>query len=415
MRDNVVQNSFSFELQVALGCVGLFLIFSLVVYNFIKSRRFLSRSNKKADQNLISSSVLNESIDKIHEDVSSVRHRIEPVFLNAENSIQHLPLIDNPTSPKVLDPELSLLSPPEVFENSIHNTVGSLSSDIHLDSKSYISILDPTIDAIISLHFPLRVGGNEILTALQKWPHLNFKYVLEGLSFNDDGDVAKDWSPINEKSSSFRDYSEIQFGVQLANRRGPILSNDLSFFYVLLQQLAQDLDAEIDLPPSQDVLLSASQLDQFGMKCDVQLGFSLLIESGTVNLFDLQNYLLNKNFVLSRDGNHFNFLEQEYLLFKVQVPNINFLRADLQNSAFIAVTFSIDVPLVKKELQPLNRMFVIANKLAEEINGKLIDDNGNTLSSESVDQMYSYLEPIYSSMEEMQILPGSFLASRLFS
>jgi hypothetical protein len=88
MRDNVVQNSFSFELQVALGCVGLFLIFSLVVYNFIKSRRFLSRSNKKADQNLISSSVLNESIDKIPEDVSSVKHRIEPVFLNAEKFLK---------------------------------------------------------------------------------------------------------------------------------------------------------------------------------------------------------------------------------------------------------------------------------------------------------------------------------------
>jgi FtsZ-interacting cell division protein ZipA len=60
-------------------------------------------------------------------------------------------------------------------------------------------------------------------------------------------------------------------------------------------------------------------------------------------------------------------------------------------------------------------MYKSSAAIASELDGRVLDDNGNVLEANSIDVIIAQLEPIYALMQERQILPGSATALRLFS
>jgi hypothetical protein len=60
-------------------------------------------------------------------------------------------------------------------------------------------------------------------------------------------------------------------------------------------------------------------------------------------------------------------------------------------------------------------MLEISKSIAQELDGKVLDDNGQNLEMSSIEIIIAQLEPIYLIMQERQIPPGSSLALRLFS
>ena len=203
--------------------------------------------------------------------------------------------------------------------------------------------------------------------------------------------------------------------MQLANRRGPVSKDDLAEFLGLASQLAGDVDAEIDLPPIPQVLAQAQDLDHFAIQCDIQLAFNLVPNMMSWTTKEVDTALVKMGLALSRDGLSFNYTTENYILFKAQIPGINFLTDDLQTQRVKNVIFSLDVPLVPQRLQAFTKMLEISKAIAQELDGKVLDDNSQNLEMSSIDIIVAQLEPIYLIMQERQIPPGSSLALRLFS
>jgi FtsZ-interacting cell division protein ZipA len=79
------------------------------------------------------------------------------------------------------------------------------------------------------------------------------------------------------------------------------------------------------------------------------------------------------------------------------------------------IYFSFDVPLIPIELNPFIKMLEVGQLLAKELEGRLLDDNGQALSILLTQNIENQLEPIYQLMKERQIEPGSATALRLFN
>jgi hypothetical protein len=364
------------DLQFALLVIGAILIFSLLAYNLLRT----SMVKKQLDNDL-TSLPSEENTDKLSSQVfvDSDAHRFqsEPSF----------------------DSQIAL----QVSASAQHSDDANEHSD-RLSSK-----IDPNIDCVVVLKFDLRAHGSEILEKMSKWPkNSSYHFFLEGHQENASGGF---WEIVTPDHL----YQEIQLSMQLANRRGPISQDELADFLGHASELAQQVDAEIDLPPIQEVLAQALDLDSFAVQCDVQLGLNVVPNMMSWESKDVEMALLNHRFLLARDGSGFNYFVNNHLLFKAQVPQLNFLTDDLQNARIKQILFSLEVPLVPMELNPLTLAFEVASQLAKELDGKILDDNGRELDAHSIHLINDQLQPIYGLMQERQILPGTPSAHRLFS
>ena len=241
------------------------------------------------------------------------------------------------------------------------------------------------------------------------WPiNPQYRMACEGL-FELDEKLA--WENIDPEHY----YRELHFSMQLANRRGPVSKEDLAEFLGLAAQLAGEVDAEIDLPPIQNVLIDAQELDDFAVQCDIQLSFSIVPNMLSWSAKEVEAILVKNGCLLSRDGLSFNHFSQNQLLFKVQIPSLNFLTDDLQTQRIKSIIFALEVPMVAEDYDAFTKMYEISSVIASELDGRVLDDNGQVLDIGSVELIKAQLEPIYALMQERQILPGSATALRLFS
>ena len=366
-----------FDLQIALLLIGAVLILALMLYNLSKSKK-----QKKQTTDVYGADYfLNKSTSGdpfLGQDAS----RIEPGLKDGQGQLAD-------------DLGASIGKTPDL-----------------VTEKKYISKIDPAIDCIVMFRFTMPVRGEDVLMQLQKWPSNEpFRIAVEGYSEAVNDEAKSTWETLNKDHA----YRELQVSIQLANRRGPIQGDTLTEFFGLGQQLAQVFDAEIEVPPLQDVLELAQDLDQFAVQCDIQLGFSLMANMNSWGAKEIEAALIKEGLKLSREGMHFNFYADETLLFKAQVPSLNYLRDDLQKARIKQVLFTLDVPLVNESFQPFLKMLKIAQTLAQEMDGRLLDDNGQSLEPSAIESILTHLKPIYELMHSRQILPGSPTASRLFN
>ena len=271
--------------------------------------------------------------------------------------------------------------------------------------------IDSLIDCVIALRFQEPISGEEILDHLSAWPkNVLHPWMCEGLlsqSVGTDG--------VWEVIQVGHNYLELQTAIQLANRRGPIGIVDLSDFTSRSQALANALDAEIDLPPVNDVLEEAKSLDQFAAQSDIQLGITIVPKANLWNLAEIKNAATKAGFQLARDGRQFQRIIHNQSVYILIADEANFLRDDLSKPVIDSVTLLLDLPKVSQSIDPFKTMLADAQLLAESIGGDLVDDAGRPLVSDAIDAINTQLNEIYKLMFEHGIAAGSITAQRLFS
>jgi hypothetical protein len=377
MPESISQLTENLDLQIALYLVGALIIFALILTNFLRGRRL-----KKQMMASLTQAVMQETLTS-----GGMK---EPHFGQ-------------------LDSQEEKSTPQDTSSTDGPHLVNTQSAEDQTQDNHYISRIDPNIDCVVALKFELLIKGAELLEKMAHWPSVpQYRIACEGLR---EFDEKFSWEQIELK----HDYRELQVSMQLANRRGPVSKEDLAEFLGLAAQLASEVDAEIDLPPIQNVLSDAQDLDHFAVQCDIQLSFSVVPNMISWSTKEVETVLAKNGFLLSRDGLFFNYFSQNQLLYKAQIPGLNFLTDDLQTQRIKSIIFALDVPLVPSECHAFTKMYKSSAAIASELDGRVLDDNGNVLEANSIDVIIAQLEPIYALMQERQILPGSATALRLFS
>ena len=271
--------------------------------------------------------------------------------------------------------------------------------------------LDALIDVIA--HLPLDdgvVSGDAALAAMPATRRAGSKpYAIEGMN-----DATAAWeSPLPGQR-----YNAFQAGVQLANRSGALNEIEFSEFVMKTQAFADEVGASPEFPEMRDEVARARELDQFASTHDAQLSFTLHTRSAAWSPGYVAQHAARLGFVAGHlpgrmalppaAGGPAPILS---LTFDTQAA----MAEDPAQSAIRQVGLSLDVPHVPRSEQPFVRLRTVAAELAASMEGAITDDQGQALSSDSMDAIGAELEQLYERLEAHALEAGSELARRLFS
>ncbi|WP_427309782.1 cell division protein ZipA C-terminal FtsZ-binding domain-containing protein [Cupriavidus sp. H39] len=280
------------------------------------------------------------------------------------------------------------------------------------DGQPAPAVVDPLIDCIVPLHLERKASGDRILPLTGRLRRAGTKPVhIEGLRAE-----ANAWEPV----TAGHQYEDLQVGVQLANRGGPLNALEFSEFVTAVESLAESLDASADLPDMAETVANARELDGFAAGCDVQLGVNVISDGAPWSAAYVQNVATQDGLVLSRDGTRFiryqpNAEGVQRPLFTLQFGDTNFLRDDLTVKAGRQITLLLDVPVADQAARPFKTVCEYGHTLAQRMGAQLVDDNMRPLTEASFVAIFSQLETLYNKLEARGMPAGSSVALRLFS
>jgi hypothetical protein len=270
--------------------------------------------------------------------------------------------------------------------------------------------LDALIDAIVPLSLEAPVSGEAVLA---HWPATRRAgtkpFGIEGLDA-DSGDWAQ--------PEPGRRYSELQAGVQLANRSGALNEIEYSEFVQKVQAFAEGVGALPDFPDMLDVVARARELDAFAAPVDAQLSLRLVAKSVAWSVGYVQQCAARQGLVPGVVPGRLVLPAAEegdppvlVLEFDAQAA----LAEDPQNAALREVVLSLDVPQTAAALEPFPLWHKAAHALAEDMDAVLLDDAGRPITLHAFDGIGKDLDALYRKLEQHDLAAGSAAARRLFA
>jgi hypothetical protein len=260
--------------------------------------------------------------------------------------------------------------------------------------------VDELIDCLIPLTLEAPIRGEKLLPRLQSLRHVGNKPV------HFIGELADgSWDSIAHGGV----YRQLMAGVQLANRASALNELEFSELIMQLRQIADDIDAEPDVPDMTKVMTNAKALHQFVVEYDAQLSVNIQANAAPWAINTLLSALERQGFDLRPDG-------------RLVMPNGDggFLFSLSTNVTMAAetttrLTLLLDVPRVAPEFDGLSAMVACARVLAARLDGTVVDDSNQPLSSAAVEEIAGQVTAFYQHMEQAGIPAGSVRAVRLFS
>ncbi|WP_394790391.1 cell division protein ZipA C-terminal FtsZ-binding domain-containing protein [Rhodoferax sp.] len=272
----------------------------------------------------------------------------------------------------------------------------------------------PGMDALIDVLAPIvvehPVSGDAALAAMPTTRRVGSKpFAIEGLN-----SASQQW----ETPVAGQRYTQLQAGVQLANRTGALNEIEFSEFVVKAQAFADAVNGLPEFPEMREEVARGRELDQFANDHDAQLGFTLRAVHAAWSPGYVQQHAARLGFVPGLIPGRMVLPSSTPgmppvlgLAFDAQAA----LAEDPDQSALREVTLSLDVPQVDRAEQPFVRMRETAAALADAMDGALTDDRGHPLQRDALDGIGASLEQLYDTLESRELAAGSALARRLFS
>jgi hypothetical protein len=270
--------------------------------------------------------------------------------------------------------------------------------------------LDALIDVVAPLVLEGEVSGDAVLAAMPGTRRVGSKpFAIEALHA-----TSGEW----ESPRPGQRYSAVQAGVQLANRNGPLNEIEFSEFVMKAQTLADALGASPEFPEMRDEVLRARELDQFASSHDAQLGFTLRAVQAAWSPGYVHQHAARLGFVAGALPGRMVLPGTEPLA--APVLSLTFdtqaaLAEDPEQSALREVSLLLDVAHVPRSEQAYGRLRHAATALAQAMDGRVTDDQGQALATEAMDHIGRELEQLYEALESHDLAAGSPQARRLFS
>lgn len=223
------------------------------------------------------------------------------------------------------------------------------------------------------------------------------------------------WERVVQESRAT--YTTFRVSMQLVDRNGSASEAKLTSFYELMKQIAQQLAIEVDIADVASTLKRAIALDEFCAKSDQIIGINITLKDGKpMFASEISEIVHLLDFSLQADGK-FHLLDENgqtrfVLADSSEAP---FQHHTLNQTRVHSLTLLLDVPRVTSPVLRFEQMALLAQELATELKGLVVDDNGRELKPQSITQIQAQIAEIEADMSAGGIVPGSAQARRLFS
>jgi hypothetical protein len=259
--------------------------------------------------------------------------------------------------------------------------------------------VDDLIDCLIPLSLEVPVRGEKVLPRLHGLSHVGNKPV-HFVGQRDDGV----WEAVAHGSI----YHALQAGVQLANRSSALNEIEYSELITRLRQIADELDAELDVPDMSEVMSEARALHQFVNEYDAQLSINVQSNGAPWAVDTLLAALERQGFDLRPDGKLVMPDGDGGILFSLST------NVTLAEETTSRLTLLLDVPRTTPMRDGFGAMAACARVLAGRLGGIVVDDSGQPLPQTMLEDIAQQVNAFYLHMEDAGIPAGSGRALRLF-
>jgi hypothetical protein len=261
---------------------------------------------------------------------------------------------------------------------------------------------DAMIEAVIELHLTQPLSGEQLLVHLEDlaFGRRDVRVLLQ----SEDGVLSAQVGPQ-------RQYSAVQLAVLLANRTGPISAIEWSQIWGKAQALAEKLDASVDGPEQDEVLLKADKLDSTCATLDAQVTLTLILPQSRPTE-DVVGSATAMGFV--DQATHLAWVGDHSLeCFTLSRADGQALDAGM--SHLERMTLLLDVP--RSPANPLNfgRMLEVGQELARRLGGEVVDDQGKPLAPGADVTIDQQLNALYAQLEAAGLKAGSARNRRVFA
>jgi hypothetical protein len=273
--------------------------------------------------------------------------------------------------------------------------------------------LDALIDALATLVLDTPVSGEAVLAHLPPTRRAGSKpFYIEGLDTE-----TGEW----DTPRAGRRYGELQAGVQLSNRHGPLNEIEYSEFAQKVEAFSEALGARADLPDMLDVVARARELDQLAGPLDVQLSLTLTANGVAWSVPYLQQVASRLGFTAGAVPGRLVLPAAEpgdppclVLGFDAQAA-LAAQAGDTPASALREVTLLLDLARTPESLDPYPVWQHSATALAEELDATPVDDHGQPITAQAFAAIGQDVAALYERLRALDLPAGSPAARRLFS
>lgn len=260
--------------------------------------------------------------------------------------------------------------------------------------------VDELIDCAIQFNLEGPVRGDKLLPKMQGLRLVGNKPV-HVIGQRDDGI----WELITHGVA----YFSLRAGVQLANRAGALNEIEYSELIMRLRQVADEIDAEVDVPDMTEVMRKARALHQFVAEYDAQLSVNVRSNGAPWAINTLLSALERQGFDLRPDGRLVMPDGEGGVLFSMST------NVTLAEETTSRLTLLLDVPRVAPSRDGFGAMTACARMLSSRLDGTVVDDGDQPLSEATLAEIAGQVRSFYDQMEAASIPAGSTRAMRLFS
>lgn len=212
-------------------------------------------------------------------------------------------------------------------------------------------------------------------------------------------------------------YRAFRIGLQLVDRAGSVSEMRLAGFRDLLGDIAGQLQVEPKLPPVEEAVRRAQELDRFCADVDQMIGINLLT-NGDRKLFgtEVSNAAGRLGMNLQSDGAFHLLDETGETLFSLGASDGSpFQHHTLNQTRVESLTLLLDIPRVSDPVRRFEQMVELAQELARTLRASMVDDQRVALSDGAIAQIRAQVAATEQLMQAGHITPGSAQALRLFS
>ena len=270
--------------------------------------------------------------------------------------------------------------------------------------------LDALIDALVPLRLDAPITGDLALAHQPPTRRAGGKpFYIEGLDVNNG-----EWEP----PAQGQRYGELQAGVQMANRGGPLNEIEYSEFVQKVQAYAEAVGANPEFPDMLDEVARARELDSLASPLDAQLNITLRSNGVAWSVAFVQQLAARHGFIPSAVPGRMVMPAAEGgapPLLALAVDGQAAVAEDAQASAVRECVLTLDVPQIDEALEPFPMFYRVVNELATALDATAVDNDGMPLSLQAFATIGRELDDLYKQLRALDLAAGSPAARRLFS